>query len=87
MGKNTPRWTPTHAWDDGARTVIEFPPALLIGEAPNVCIITADASRQLVNHHTIHERYYIVDCLVEALELRVRDSKKYDVVQVRRAVS
>jgi type IV secretory pathway VirB10-like protein len=67
--------------------VIEFPPALLIGEAPNVCIITADASRQLVNHHTIHERYYIVDCLVEALELRVRDSKKYDVVQVRRAVS
>jgi type IV secretion system protein TrbG len=87
LGKNTPTWMPTGAWDDGQRMVIAFSPALLTGEAPNVWIVNADGSKQLVNHHTLADTYYVIDRLVDALELRVGNAKSYDVVQVRRTGS
>ena len=90
-GKNTPVWLPSRAWDDTERTVIQFPREMLTQEAPNVWIMTADGGYQLVNHRMVQPTrgqplpHYIVDRIAAAFELRVGDSKKYDVVQIRRA--
>jgi P-type conjugative transfer protein TrbG len=80
---DTPAWRPLRAFDDGTRTYIEFPPALASSEAPPLFIIGADGKAELVNYR-LRERYYVVDRLFDAAELRL-GLKKQQAVRISRS--
>lgn len=63
-------WRPLRAFDDGRQVFIEFPPSLVQGEAPPLFLRGADGRPELVNYR-VRGRYYVVDRLFEAAELRL----------------
>lgn len=78
-----PAWRPLRAFDDGRQTFIEFPPSLAVGEAPPLFVIGDDGEAQLVNYR-VAGRYYVVDRLFGAAELRL-GGKKQQVVRIASA--
>lgn len=77
-----PAWRPLRAFDDGRRTYIEFPPSIANGEAPPLFIIGAEGTAELVNYR-LHGRFYVVDRIFDAAELRL-GLKKQQVVRIDR---
>ena len=77
-----PDWRPLRAFDDGRQTFIEFPATLGVGEAPPLFLIDRKGEAQLVNYR-LRGRYYVVDRLFDAAELRL-GTKRQDVVRIRR---
>ncbi|GLV28138.1 hypothetical protein TomTYG75_06620 [Sphingobium sp. TomTYG75] len=77
-----PRWRPLRAFDDGRQTYIEFPPTLAQGDAPPLFLLSPDGKAELVNYR-LHERYYVVDRLFDAAELRL-GLKKQEIVRITR---
>lgn len=77
-----PPWLPLRAFDDGRRTWIEFPPSIAVGEAPPLFVLGDKGEAQLVNYR-VSERYYIVDRLFAAAELRL-GGKKQKIVRITR---
>jgi P-type conjugative transfer protein TrbG len=75
-----PAWRPLRAFDDGRQTFIEFAPSISVGEAPPLFVIGDEGEAQLVNYR-VAGRYYIVDRLFAAAELRL-GSKKQRVVRI-----
>src|SRR3546814_5317255 len=65
-----PAWRPLRAFDDGRQTFIEFAPSIAVGEAPPLFVIGDDGEAQLVNYR-VAGRYYVVDRLFGAAELRL----------------
>lgn len=81
-----PAWRPLRAFDDGRQTYIEFPASLAASEAPPLFLIGADKQAELVNYR-VRGRYYIVDRIFDAAELRL-GTKKQQIVRIsRNAVS
>ncbi|MBV9840910.1 MAG: P-type conjugative transfer protein TrbG [Sphingomonadaceae bacterium] len=78
-----PAWRPLRAFDDGRQTFIEFPASLSVGEAPPLFIVDAKGTASLVNYR-VQGRYYVVDRLFDAAELRL-GFKHQDVVRISRA--
>ena len=77
-----PPWRPVRAFDDGRQVFIEFPPAFAQGEAPPL-FITGDHGRaELVNYH-VRGRYYVVDRLFAAAELRLGE-RHQEIVRIVR---
>lgn len=64
-----PAWRPLRAFDDGRQTFIEFAPSIAVGEAPPLFVIGDEGEAQLVNYR-VAGRYYVVDRLFGAAELR-----------------
>lgn len=77
-----PAWRPLRAFDDGRQTFIEFPVALAVGEAPPLFLVNAKREAQLVNYR-VRGRFYVVDRLFDAAELRL-GTKHQDVVRISR---
>lgn len=77
-----PAWRPLRAFDDGAKTYVEFPASLANGDAPPLFIVAADGKAELVNYRQ-RDRYYIVDRIFDAAELRL-GLKKQQVVRIDR---
>ena len=75
-----PAWRPLRAFDDGRQTFIEFPRSIAVGEAPPLFVIGDDGKAQLVNYR-VAGRYYVVDRLFGAAELRL-GSRKQKVVRI-----
>ncbi|HJP67971.1 MAG TPA: P-type conjugative transfer protein TrbG [Sphingomicrobium sp.] len=75
-------WRPVRVFDDGHQTFIEFPPTIGDGEAPPLFIIDAAGKTELVNYR-VKGRYYVVDGLFAAAELRLGD-KHQQVVRIVR---
>ena len=75
-------WRPLRAFDDGRQTFIEFPASLGVGEAPPLFLVDAKGNAQLVNYR-VQGRYYVVDRLFDAAELRL-GLKHPDVVRISR---
>ncbi|WP_077148016.1 P-type conjugative transfer protein TrbG [Sphingopyxis sp. KK2] len=75
-----PVWRPLRAFDDGRQTFIEFPPSIGVGEAPPLFVIGDEGEAQLVNYR-VAGRYYVVDRIFEAAELRL-GGKKQKVVRI-----
>ncbi|MCW0198901.1 P-type conjugative transfer protein TrbG [Sphingopyxis sp.] len=75
-----PAWRPLRAFDDGRQTFIEFPPSIAVGEAPPLFVIGDDGEAQLVNYR-MAGRYYVVDRLFGAAELRL-GGKKQKIVRI-----
>jgi len=80
-----PAWRPIRAFDDGRQTFLEFPPSLAVGEAPPLFVVGDNGEAQLVNYR-VAGRYYVVDRLFGAAELRLGE-RRQQVVRITRAGS
>ncbi len=80
--RGTPAWTPVQAFDDGRRTFIRLPQAMLVREAPALFVLR-DGETQLVNYRVKGDTY-VVDRLIDSAELRVGE-KDQEIVRVERA--
>ncbi|MCC2977113.1 P-type conjugative transfer protein TrbG [Sphingomonas sp. PL-96] len=77
-----PPWRPVRVFDDGTRTYIEFPASLASGEAPPLFVIGTDRKAELVNYR-MRDRFYVVDRIFDAAELRL-GLEKQQVVRIDR---
>jgi len=77
-----PPWRPLRAFDDGRQTYIEFPPSIAVGEAPPLFVLGPTGEAQLVNYR-VAGRFYVVDRLFDAAELRL-GAKKQAIVRISR---
>lgn len=78
-----PPWRPLRAFDDGSQVFIEFPAALGEGEAPPLFVRGEGGRTELVNYR-LRGRYYVVDRLFVAAELRLGERRQQVVRIVRR---
>lgn len=76
-----PTWTPDRVFDDGRRTIVEFPATLETGDAPPLFAIGPEGA-ELANYRVIGNRY-VLDRLIDAAELRLGDRKPV-VVRIER---
>jgi len=79
---DSPAWRPLRAFDDGRQTFIEFPASIAVGEAPPLFVIGSAGDAQLVNYR-VSGRFYVVDRLFDAAELRL-GTKKQTIVRISR---
>ncbi len=77
-----PAWRPLRAFDDGHQTFVEFAADIAVGQAPPLFVIGASGEAELVNYR-VRGRYYVVDRLFDAAELRL-GTKKQQVVRITR---
>lgn len=77
-----PVWRPLRAFDDGRQTFIEFPASLGESEAPPLFLVDGKGNAELVNYR-VQGRYYVVDRIFDAAELRL-GLKHQDVVRISR---
>ena len=82
---DNPAWRPLRAFDDGRQTFIEFPASISVGEAPPLFVLGPTGDAQLVNYR-VAGRFYVVDRLFNAAELRL-GQKKQAVVRIVRGSS
>lgn len=80
-----PGWRPRRAFDDGRQTFIEFDPDIAVGEAPPLFVLGDNGEAQLVNYR-MSGRYYVVDRLFGAAELRLGEHHQ-QVVRITRTES
>ncbi|MEN3746103.1 P-type conjugative transfer protein TrbG [Sphingomonas sp. HF-S3] len=78
-----PVWRPLRAFNDGRQTFVEFPASIAVGEAPPLFVIGDQGDAQLVNYR-MAGRFYVIDRLFDAAELRL-GGKKQVVVRISRA--
>lgn len=76
-----PEWRPLRVFDDGQRTLIEFPPDIAQGEMPPFFILGEDGEAELANYR-VSGRYIIVDRLFERAELRLGAGRRQVKVQI-----
>ena len=77
-----PPWRPVRAFDDGRHVYIEFPVGINQGEAPPLFVLSKQGNAELVNYR-MKGRYYIVDRLFAAAELRL-GAEQQQVVRISR---
>lgn len=77
-----PAWRPLRAFDDGRQTYVEFPASIAVGEAPPLFLVDRKGEAQLVNYR-LQGRFYVVDRIFDAAELRL-GLKHQDVVRIER---
>jgi P-type conjugative transfer protein TrbG len=70
VAKGKPFWTPVQVFDDGRKTFIRFPSAMLNREAPALFVLSATNDVELVNYRMKND-FYVIDRLVERAELRI----------------
>lgn len=75
-------WRPLAAFDDGKQVFIEMPPAIAKVEAPPLFVI-GDSGAELVNYR-VQGRFYVVDRLFQAAELRLGTGWKMRKVRIER---
>lgn len=77
-----PAWRPLRAFDDGRQTFVEFPASIAVGEAPPLFIVGPAGEAELVNYR-VRGRFYVVDRIFDAAELRL-GTKKPQTVRIDR---
>lgn len=80
-----PSWRPLRAFDDGRKVYIEFPQTIQLDLAPPLFVLAANGEAELTNYR-LRGRYYIVDRLFAAAELRI-GSAPQQIVRIRRTGS
>lgn len=81
-----PRWTPTHVFDDGAKTIVRFPKTMSVREAPALFVLRNDQT-QLVNYRVrpgSNGVDFEIDRLIDMAELRLGQDGDAEVVQITR---
>ena len=77
-----PPWRPVRVFDDTKKVYIQFPARLDQGDAPPLFVVGPDGRNQLVNYR-VKGRYYIVDRMFAAAELRLGE-KPQQIVRITR---
>ena len=77
-----PDWRPLRVFDDGRRTLVEFPPDIAQGEMPPFFVIGEEGEAELVNYR-VNGRYLIVDRLFRKAELRLGAGRRQVRVKIR----
>ena len=77
-----PDWRPLRVFDDGRRTLVEFPPDIAQGEMPPFFVIGEEGEAELVNYR-VNGRYLIVDRLFRKAELRLAAGRRQVRVKIR----
>jgi len=77
-----PPWRPLRAFDDGHKVYIEFPASIADSDAPPLFIVGASGSHDLVNYR-VRGRYYVIDRMFGAAELRLGTDKQ-QIVRITR---
>ncbi|MDA4848608.1 P-type conjugative transfer protein TrbG [Hoeflea poritis] len=77
-----PPWRPVRVFDDSKKVYVQFPARLDQGEAPPLFVVGPDGRNQLVNYR-VRGRYYIVDRMFAAAELRLGEDPQ-QVVRITR---
>ena len=77
-----PPWTPLQVFDDGKKTFVRFPEAMLVREAPALFVLR-DKETQLVNYRMKND-FYVIDRLVDSAELRVGGKEGQEIVRFAR---
>ena len=80
--KGKPAWIPLQVFDDGRKTFVRFPAAMLNREAPALFVLSANNEVQLVNYRVKND-FYVIDRLVEKAELRI-GQKDQEIVRISR---
>lgn len=80
---DTPDWRPCRAFDDGKKVYIEFPRDIATGEAPPLFVLGPKGQVELVNYR-MRGRYYVVDRLFKAAELRLGEDPQQKVQILRK---
>lgn len=78
-----PSWRPLRVFDDGRQVFIEFPPGFARDQAPPLFGRSAEGTSELLNYR-VRDRFYVVDRLFTAAELRL-GAKKQQVVRIERS--
>ncbi len=76
-----PAWRPVRIFDDGRRTLIEFPLAIAQTEMPPFFIIGEEGTAELANYR-VTGRYLIVDRLFQKAELRLGTGRRQQHVRL-----
>lgn len=79
---DSPPWKPVRAFDDGRKVYIEFPRGIAQGDAPPLFVVGPEGDNELVNYR-MKGRYYVVDKLFAAAELRLGEEPQ-QVVRISR---
>ena len=79
---DSPPWRPVRTFDDGHKVYIEFPRGIAQGDAPPLFVVGPKGNNELVNYR-MKGRYYVVDKLFAAAELRLGE-KPQKVVRISR---
>lgn len=77
-----PDWRPLRVFDDGRRTLVEFPPDIAQGEMPPFFVVGEEGEAELVNYR-VNGRYLIVDRLFRKAELRLGAGRRQVRVKIR----
>lgn len=75
---DTPPWRPVRVFDDTHKVYIQFPARLDQGEAPPLFVVGPEGGNELVNYR-VRGRYYVVDRLFAAAELRIGEDPQLTV--------
>ncbi len=78
-----PPWRPLRAFDDGSHVYIEFPKDFASSDAPPLFVVGQGGESDLVNYR-VKGRYYVVDRLFQAAELRLGKDRQ-QIVRIARA--
>jgi len=79
---DNPPWRPMRAFDDGQKVYIEFPRGIAQGDAPPLFVVGPEGDNELINYR-MKGRYYVVDKLFAAAELRL-GAEPQQVVRISR---
>nr|WP_086493271.1 P-type conjugative transfer protein TrbG [Novosphingobium panipatense] len=77
-----PTWRPLRAFDDGRQTFIQLPASIVLDEAPPLFLVDDKGAAQLVNYR-LSGRFYVVDRIFTAAELRL-GTKNQQIVRIQR---
>jgi type IV secretion system protein VirB9 len=77
-----PSWRPLRVFNDGRQVFIEFPAGFARDQAPPLFARGPDGTSELINYR-VRGRFYVVDRLFDAAELRL-GGKKQQVVRIER---
>lgn len=78
-----PNWKPVRVFDDGRQVYIQMPDDIETTDLPPLFVLGGNGDAQLVNYR-LRGKYYIVDHLFEAAELRLGE-KPQSVVRISKA--
>lgn len=65
-----PTWMPIRAFDDGQKTYVQFDSSRQSREAPGLFVLSNQGQSEIANYRSVGD-YYIIDRLVDILELRL----------------
>jgi type IV secretion system protein TrbG len=81
---DNPPWRPLHAFDDGKKVYLIFPPGIGRGEMPPLFIIGPEGKTSELVNYRVHGSHMIVDRLFAAAELRLGDGNSERHVRIVR---